>query len=322
METPRPFDAFVILAGMRTGSNLLQEALNSLPGLACFGEVFNPDFVESPGRAEFRGLTRAQRDADPLVMLQRLRAPDRPLTGFRLFAHHDARVLEACLADRRCAKVVLTRHPVDSFASLMIAQATDQWQLGDPRDRQSARAPLDPPEFAEFLLERAAFHRRIQRVLQATGQVAFVLDYDDLAQPEVIGGLARFLTGAHPIGPPRPAQRRLVRQNPGRALDKFADPAAAAALLSDVDWFDLARTPLAEPLTPAPVLRPALALGAPLALLPVPGVAGQGGVRVWMAGLRAPAPCCLQTLLAAQPEFAGLLARGEGVSDMPSPGLL
>ena len=34
------FDLFVLLAGMRTGSNALEEALNLYPGLACYGEAF------------------------------------------------------------------------------------------------------------------------------------------------------------------------------------------------------------------------------------------------------------------------------------------
>ena len=38
------FSSFVLLGGMRTGSNYLEANLNALPGLHCLGELFNPHF--------------------------------------------------------------------------------------------------------------------------------------------------------------------------------------------------------------------------------------------------------------------------------------
>ena len=39
------FDYFIVLAAMRTGSNLLEFNLNALDGVACHGEAFNPHFI-------------------------------------------------------------------------------------------------------------------------------------------------------------------------------------------------------------------------------------------------------------------------------------
>jgi len=34
---PAPFDRFIVLADMRTGSNFLEANLNAIPGVACHG---------------------------------------------------------------------------------------------------------------------------------------------------------------------------------------------------------------------------------------------------------------------------------------------
>ena len=61
-------------------------------------------------------MTQAQRDADPSRLIAALCvAPG--LNGFRFFNDHDARVLDIALPDPRCAKIVLTRNPVESYVA-------------------------------------------------------------------------------------------------------------------------------------------------------------------------------------------------------------
>src|SRR5690606_9672304 len=59
------FDYFVVLAEMRTGSNLLESNLNAFDGIHCHGELFNPGFINAPGTDSYKGVTFAQREADP-----------------------------------------------------------------------------------------------------------------------------------------------------------------------------------------------------------------------------------------------------------------
>ena len=42
------FTSFIVLAGMRTGSNFLEANLNQFPDLKSYGELFNPHFVGGP----------------------------------------------------------------------------------------------------------------------------------------------------------------------------------------------------------------------------------------------------------------------------------
>ena len=129
----RRFDSFVIFAEMRTGSNLLEATLAQVPGIVCHGEIFNPDHLGGPAVTEVLGVTMADRIADPSALLDRVRAAP-GLNGFRFFFDHEPRVLDAILTDPRCAKIVLTRNPVDCYISLKIAYNTKRWRLTDVMD--------------------------------------------------------------------------------------------------------------------------------------------------------------------------------------------
>ncbi|RWR30179.1 nodulation protein NodH [Sinirhodobacter populi] len=237
------FDSFVILAEMRTGSNLLEAALNMLADVTCHGEAFNPALIGYPDRAELLGISRAARDRDPMALWDRIRnAPG--LNGCRYFHDHDPRVLDAMLDDPSCAKIVLTRNPVESYVSLKIARATGQWKLGDARNRKSAQAVFDANEFEAHLAELQDFQILLMRALQTSGQTAFYVDYDDLRDLEVLNGLAAWL-GV----PARLAAlpSNLVVQNPGAIGDKVANFPELEAALARLDRFNLSRTPNFEP---------------------------------------------------------------------------
>ena len=65
--------------------------------------------------------------------------------GFRLFHNHDPRAIESGVNDPRCAKIVLTRNPADSYVSWKIAQETGQWKLTNVKRRKDAKATSMPP---------------------------------------------------------------------------------------------------------------------------------------------------------------------------------
>lgn len=238
------FDYFVVLGGMRTGSNLLEEELNSVPGLTSFGEVFNPHFVGRPKRDSLLGITLPERDREPERLLARIAGEQDTLAGFRLFQEHDDRVLTQVLADRRAAKIVLTRNPVESYVSLKIARATGQWWLGDVSRAKSAKARFDPEEFDAFLEARRAFYLRINRALQTSGQTAFHIDYADLTDPGVVAGLVRYLGVDGGIDP---GAVRAKVQNPAPLSEKVENFAEMEAALQKTDYFDLGRIPSFEP---------------------------------------------------------------------------
>ena len=141
------FDSFTVFAEMRTGSNFLEANLNALDGVACHGEAFNPHFIGHPNREAILGIDRAARDADPGRLLDAIGGQPGVLGGFRYFNDHDPRVLDRLLTDRRRAKIVLTRNPVDSYVSRKIAAATGQWKMTDVTHARTGAARFDAAEF-------------------------------------------------------------------------------------------------------------------------------------------------------------------------------
>ncbi|MEM9433464.1 MAG: nodulation protein NodH [Pseudomonadota bacterium] len=213
----RPFDFFVVLADMRTGSNFLEASLNQLSDVTCYGEVFNPVFIGSHNRTELFEIDMGARERDPFQLIERMVVQTDGLSGFRLFHDHDPRVLDFCLQNRRCAKIVLSRNPVESFVSLQIAIATGQWKLRDVAKRKTKKIRFDQTQYAAFLNERQNFQTTTRRSLQRSGQTAFVLDYSDLNDVGILNGLARFIGSEDQLKAPSKATKR---QNPVSMADK------------------------------------------------------------------------------------------------------
>ncbi len=212
------FDYFIILAGMRTGSNFLETSLNQLADVEVFGEAFNPVFVGHQKQKDLLGFDLKTRERAPLKLIKTFSRIDNAIAGFRFFHDHDPRVLEHCLADHRCAKIVLSRDPLDSFVSLQIARKTGQWKLTDGKSRKFAKIPFIAEEYDAFCTERDAFQDKIQSALQRSGQTAFQITYGDLADVDVLNGIALFLGSKEKMNAP---SRTLKRQNPTELRDKI-----------------------------------------------------------------------------------------------------
>jgi LPS sulfotransferase NodH len=274
-----PFTSFVILAEMRTGSNLLQSYLNEVPGVTCHGELFNPSFIDKPNTFEFLGVDFAERSEDPFRLLSVVRAAG-GMTGFRLFSDHDPRIRDHVLADPACAKIVLTRNPLEMYVSHKVAAATDQWKLHNVARRRAAKVRFDATEFAEYVDRLQRQQRLIQTRLQTSGQTAFYIHYEDLTDLAVVNGLLAWL------GVPglRELPRHLKKQNPEPVEALLENPEALAPGLTRLDRFDLGRTPNFEPRR-APMLSAAMAAPrAPVLFLPVRG-APEGELVAWLAAL-------------------------------------
>ena len=281
-----PFDYFILFAEMRTGSNFLESNLNALDGVCCHGEAFNPHFIGYPNRTEILGVTQAERDADPARLIGAIRDQAGVLGGFRYFHDHDPRVLDMALEDPRCAKIILTRNPLDSYVSWKIAQETGQWKLTDIKRRKEARARFDAEEFAAHVEALQDFQVLLLNRLQRSGQTAFYIAYEDLQDLEVMNGLARWL------GVPARLQaldQKLKRQNPSPVVAKVANVDQMTAALSGMDRFNLTRTPNFEPRRGAAIPSYVAAAKTPLLYLPMRG-GPEDEVLAWLAALDGVAP--------------------------------
>ncbi|WP_299372198.1 nodulation protein NodH [uncultured Tateyamaria sp.] len=261
------FDYFVVFAEMRTGSNFLESNLNAFDGLACHGEAFNPHFIGYPNRDEILGIAQAARDDDPKRLLREVKkAPG--LNGFRYFHDHDPRIFDRVMDDPKCAKIVLTRNPVDSYVSWKIAQATGQWKLTDSKARKDGKAEFEAEEFAAHLAALQSFQVTLLNRLQCTGQTAFYVAYEDLQSLDVMNGLAAWLGIDARLDA---LDKSLKVQNPSALSDKVSNFSQMTDALSGLDTFNLTRTPNFEPRRGAAVPTYHASSTAPLLYLPVRG---------------------------------------------------
>ena len=277
MPSPN-FRYWVVLGGMRTGSNLLEEHLAAFPGIAAHGELFNPHFFGRPKQTSAFDLSMSAREADPLRVIEAMMAQSEGLPGFRLFHDHDPRVIAHVLNDPAAAKIVLSRRPIDSYVSLKVARKTGQWWLGDLTTARAAKVQFDAQEYTAFLETLAAFQSQITRSLQTTGQTAFHIDYDDLSDADVIAGLGAFL-GAK--GPQATGQIRAKVQNPDPLSARLTNPEDAKATLNRLSAPDIGGTPSREPGRGPGLKFFRACANAPLLYMPIRG-AGIDPVPAWL----------------------------------------
>jgi len=265
---------------MRTGSNFLEANLNALPGIKCHGEAFNPYFIGGENRQEAFGLDITARDADPSGFLRTMRTQTDGLAGFRYFHDHDPRVPDLVLDDPACAKIILTRNPLESYISWKIAIEADQWWLANTRHLRTPRPQFDLTEFEDRSRAVQDFQLRLLRRLQVTGQTAFYVDYADVLDLDVINGMAGFLGIPARL---RALDTKFKKQNPEAIRDKVSNPAEMEAGLARMDWFEAAHTPNFEPRRNAAVPSYIAANGAGLLFQPMKA-GPEAQMRRWLAG--------------------------------------
>ncbi|MGR3363385.1 MAG: nodulation protein NodH [Maritimibacter harenae] len=277
----RPFDYFVILAEMRTGSNFLESTLDEFPGLTCYGEAFNPWFMVTPETEDLFGVTMESRDADPMHLIEVLKANTDGIPGFRLFHNHDRRVFDHVMQDARCAKVILNRNQVEAYVSKQIAWNTDQWKLSDHADKVRGKMKFHPRDFKHRYHLLKDHQRDILRRLQESGQAAFYIDYDDLRDVKIINGLARFLGETETIRRP---SGRFKKQNPEPLADKVENFADLERTIAEIDRYDLDALPNFEPARGPSVPTFVTAHAAPICFMPIPGALDQE-IRDWLGAV-------------------------------------
>ncbi|MCX7565954.1 nodulation protein NodH [Sulfitobacter sp. F26169L] len=275
------FNSFVVFAEMRTGSNFLEANLNAFAGIKCHGEAFNPHFIGYPNSTQILGVDQATRDMEPASLLRAIRLDPGAIGGFRYFHDHDPRVLDVVLDDPHCAKIILTRNPVESYVSWKIAQATGQWKLTDMKAHKAAKAVFDATEFEAHLEALQAFQLLLMNRLQTSGQTAYYVAYEDLQNVDVMNGIATFLGVSAKL---EALDKSLKKQNPSPLSEKVSNYEQMEQALMRLDRFDLTRTPNFEPRRGPNVPGYVVGVKAPLLFMPIAG-GPQQEVRRWLASL-------------------------------------
>ncbi len=284
------FDGFVVFAEMRTGSNFLEANLNMFEGLGCHGEAFNPHFIGYPDCDDLLGITHKEREADPAILLSRIRG-EPGLNGFRYFNDHEPRVFDAIVDDPKWAKIILTRNPLDSYISWQIAKSTGQWKLTNVTHAKTSDVTVNVDEFGGYLGELQAFQVKLLNRLQVSGQSAFFVAYEDLQDVDVMNGLAAYLGIDDRI---KTLNKKLKKQNPQPMSAKVSNFAEVEQAISRLDRFNLHRTPNFEPRRGPMTPNFAVAPETPLLFMPMRS-GPNDFIRKWLAGIDKMRPSELRT---------------------------
>ena len=277
----KQFEYFVVFAEMRTGSNFLEASLNEFSDLHCYGEAYNPHFVGHHNKDALFGVDMAQREISPLSLIERMKENTDGFPGFRFFNDHDPRVMAHVLEDPKCAKIILTRNPLDSYVSLKIAAQTGQWKLSDMKQRRSATITFNRDEFLTHLEAKQAFQLDILKGMQVSGQTGFYVAYEDIGDVDVLNGLARFIGSSERIDS---TPNSVKKQNPSELEDKVTNYDQMVKDLASIDHFALSNTPNFEPRRGPGVPGFYLAAEAPLLFIPV-AASPKASVLDWLAAL-------------------------------------
>ena len=275
------FEYFVVFAEMRTGSNFLEASLNEFADIHCYGEAYNPHFVGHHNQESLFGVDMAQREISPLSLIERMKENTEGLPGFRFFNDHDPRVMAHVLEDPKCAKIILTRNPLDSYVSLKIAGQTGQWKLSDMKQRRSATVSFDREEFELHLAAKQAFQLDILKGMQVSGQTGFYVAYEDIGDVDILNGMARFIGSDGQIDA---TPNTVKKQNPSGLEDKVTNYDQMVKDLASIDHFALSNTPNFEPRRGPGVPGFYLAAQAPVLFIPV-AAAPKSSVLDWLAEL-------------------------------------
>jgi LPS sulfotransferase NodH len=236
---------FVIVAGRRTGSNLLCTLLGSHDDVLCHHELFNPGgiyYALSLRNGDFTLGTLSEREADPLRFLQRVwdRNQGKRCVGFKMTRGQDARVLDAVLADPAVRVIVLRRaNRIKAFVSELRAEATDLWEVYDrgALERPRPKVRVDASALESYIAQNEAFYAAVDAALARSGSRHLQVTYERLFRDDEQRRLLAFLgLAAHCV----PLTPRSVKQNSCDLRDLVENHDALAR--------ELAGTPLAAEL--------------------------------------------------------------------------
>jgi hypothetical protein len=178
--------------------------LDSASDIACYGELFKAERVELPRKLQAAvGVeTVEQRNADPAGFLHRLAAltPDK-IFGFKIFMPSHLRWAPTLATELDTAgwnTVILCREPVQTYASLLRAKATKVW-THRPNEKKNGPSAAILNQKVSFSSDSiTSFADNYNRFLigaraRARGERCFVLHYDQLGEPAVMGPLLSFV---------------------------------------------------------------------------------------------------------------------------------
>lgn len=192
---------FVILASPRCGSNWLCSLLDSHPDILCHHELFNPDGIHLSRSLRHEGDVLGgieDRQTAPLKLLDRAwsNASGHRAVGFKLNLGQSEAVFTHVISDPGIRKIILSRdNRIRSYVSELIAERTDVWESYPDSEPASDPGPqhVDVDDLFQRVRRNREYYRGLRQRIDAAGQSALELRYEDLGERKARRELLRFL---------------------------------------------------------------------------------------------------------------------------------
>ena len=221
---------FIIVAAARTGSTHLSTYLSRHPEICCHGKSFHPHRVhvrhgrggaDPEGKELLEKELEALRADDPHAFLEKLFALNngREHVGFKIFGHHNPKMLRSMLKDDSIRKVVLFRSNVLArYASAITAKQTKTWGKNPERPRVAFRADRFNRHAAAYL----TFFEQTLEFLNRRKQPYFFIRSDEINNEARLVQLLNFI-GAKPVLPQGESARERIRGSTD-IVSRFSNP--------------------------------------------------------------------------------------------------
>lgn len=192
---------FVIFASPRCGSNWLCSLLDSHPDIMCHHELFNPDGIHLSRTLRLKGDVLgglAARQKAPLELLARAWSTTKcyRAVGFKLNLGQSETVFNHVISDPGIRKIILSRNNrIRSYVSEIIAEKTNVWESFPDSETVVDPGPqhIDVADLFQRVQRNREYYRDVRRRIDAAGQSALSVSYEDLGDRETGRKLLRFL---------------------------------------------------------------------------------------------------------------------------------
>jgi hypothetical protein len=232
---------FVIIANPRTGTNHFIDLLNSHQDITCHREVFHRDAVYILGGS--RNDLLEKRDLNPVAFMEELynSSPTRAC-GFKIFAGHNATVLDKVLHDPAIKKIILYRpNFLAVYSSEKIAEAESRYLIMDEKfasidagaydsSRTSKLAFFDQADFSRRWAVYQEYYKYALDVLNETEQMYLFMTYEDFINDSFFRRIFSFLG----LPQPKAMHTRMKKQNTSDILSRFQNPNEARDFIKSI----------------------------------------------------------------------------------------
>ncbi|MBT5149504.1 MAG: glycosyltransferase [Candidatus Peribacter sp.] len=219
-------EKFAIIATPRTGSTYLVEALNTLSGVHCYGELFNEGITSKSSILQTLHPEETMQDVDwrddnPLQFLKYVWRQNhgQRSTGFKFIIGQDEEVYSELLADKSVKKILLKRRNiVRQFASNCRAALFKTRTITTPENRNSSKITLHRAALLNFIKRINRRYVVAEKKMTASNQDYLEIFYEDLVglkRQDCLKKISAFL-GAEVI---EPHVSPYIRQNPEPLID-------------------------------------------------------------------------------------------------------